>query len=99
MVSEACEKFGGDYKESDVAYEIARYTSDSGMIIFYQYRSSAGHPCIRCRIGKMIKPDLADVIVWLQKRSGYNNLFSVKGIGAGWTDGQVKEELVKRWEA
>ena len=29
-ISDSCEKFGGEYKTSDVAYEVARYTSDSG---------------------------------------------------------------------
>lgn len=95
QISEACIKFGGSYRESDIDYEIARYISLSGTIIFYQYRSSAGNHTIRQRISKMINNDIIDVVMYLMLLEN-NTKFSVKNVSSVWEERQIRKALLKK---
>jgi hypothetical protein len=95
QIEEACIKFGGSMEISDIDYELARYKSDHGMIIFYQYKSSAGNHAIRQRISNLINDDLIDVVMWLMMLEN-NTDFSVKNISSAWNDRDIRYALKGR---
>ena len=95
QIKSACEKYGGIVTKSNIAYEIARYNSDDGTIIFYQYRSSAGNYTIRQRISKIINSKIADVAIYLMLLEN-NTKFCIRNISPVCPRKQIRKALLNK---
>jgi hypothetical protein len=65
------------------------------MIIFYQYKSSAGNHAIRQRISNLINDDLIDVVMWLMMLEN-NTTFSVTNVSDVWPERVIRDALKGR---
>ena len=95
LIIKAVNLYGGEMSISNKPYEIARYKSINGALIFYQYRSGAGNYNIRTKISKMTDSKLVDVVLFLMNYEN-NYSFKVKNIGL-WTDRQIKKSLIDQY--